>query len=93
MDIYTLQHRLKLTYDNTQIGAKALKGESEFINANTFDGVDFPRTITCKGKLIQVYDPTSDENYWEYENEGQEDSHDVPATYKVRVVMGTIKFT
>jgi len=83
----------KLTRSYTQIGNKALKGEAEFISGIIFDAVDFPRTITCKGTLIQVYDPRVDGNYWEYENEAKEDSHDVPAGYKVRVVSATIKFT
>ncbi|KAF2199579.1 hypothetical protein GQ43DRAFT_111622 [Delitschia confertaspora ATCC 74209] len=77
-------------------GAKALDGQEEYIAGMLFDGVDYNRTITGKGKLIQIYDPTKDMSspaYWEYENTVEPQSHDVPAGYKVRVVGATIKFT
>jgi len=76
-----------------EVGAKALKGDPEFIQGKIFDAVDNTRNITGKGTLIQIYDPITDVTYWEYENESKEDSHDVPAGYKVRVVSGTVKFT
>jgi hypothetical protein len=77
-------------------GAKALKGEKEYIGGMLFEGVNYTRNITGRGKLIQIYDPTKDMSspaYWEYEDEVNDDSHDVPAGYKVRVVGATIKFT
>ncbi|KAH8706863.1 hypothetical protein GQ44DRAFT_496023 [Phaeosphaeriaceae sp. PMI808] len=80
----------------TETGAKALKGEEEYIGGMLFEVVDYARTITGKGKLIQIYDPTKDMGspaYWEYEDEANYGSHDVPAGYKVRVVGATIKFT
>jgi hypothetical protein len=61
-----------------------------------FDGVEYIRNITGKGILIQIYDPAQDMSspaYWEYEDETNYGSHDVPAGYEVRVVGATIKFT
>lgn len=86
----------KLTYGNTQIGAKALNGESEYINGKLFEGVDRKRKIKARGKLIQIYDPKADMSsppYWEYENQFEDGESDVPAGYKVRVTGATIKFT
>ncbi|KAJ9648667.1 hypothetical protein H2198_010969 [Neophaeococcomyces mojaviensis] len=79
-----------------ETGAKALKGETEYIKTKLFEGVDYERNITGKGKLIQIYDPKADMNsppYWEHEDELVFGSHDVPAGYKVRVVAATVKFT
>jgi len=78
---------------STEIGAKALRGDPEFIEGMIFDAVDYARTITGKGTLIQVYHPQKDRNHWEYENESKEDSSDVPAEHKVRVVSATVHFT
>lgn len=81
---------------STETGTKALKGEPETIsNTFIFQGVDYARKISGKGKLIQIYDPTKDMStppYWEYENEEKGDTKDVPAGYKVRVVKATIWF-
>jgi hypothetical protein len=80
----------------SKTGIKALRGESETItNTFIFQGADFARKITGKGKLIQIYDPTKDMStppYWEYEIESKESTIDVPAGYKVRVVKATIRF-
>jgi hypothetical protein len=76
-------------------GAKALNGEPEFIEGKIFEGVNYDRKIRGKGTLIQIYDPTKDMStppYWEYEDENREETHDVPAGHKVRVVTATIQF-
>jgi hypothetical protein len=73
-----------------------LRGEIEFINGKVFDAVDYDRNITCKGKLIQVYDPAKDVSippFWEYEDEEHFDRHLVPKKHKVRVVKTHIGFT
>jgi hypothetical protein len=78
-----------------QTGAKALSGKPEFIEGKIFEGVSYDRNITGKGTLIQIYDPAKDMStppYWEYEDENREETHDVPAGHKVRVVTATIKF-
>ncbi|KAF2788650.1 hypothetical protein K505DRAFT_285773 [Melanomma pulvis-pyrius CBS 109.77] len=78
-----------------EIGAKALKGEEEYIEGKLFEAVNYARTITVKGTLIQIYDPTKDMSspaYWEYEDEANYDSHDVPAGYKVCVTAAFIQF-
>jgi len=79
-----------------ETGAKALKGEEEYIDGKLFEGVDFDRKITGRGMLIQVYDPKVDMSsppYWEYEDESKDGDQVVPAGYKVRVVGATVKFT
>jgi hypothetical protein len=76
-------------------GAKALNGEPEFIEGKIFEGVNYDRKIRGKGTLIQIYDPTKDMStppYWEYEDENREETHDVPAGHKVRVVTATLQF-
>jgi len=79
-----------------EIGAKALRGEDEYINGKIFEGVDYSRNIAGKGKLIQVYDPNADMSsppYWEHEDPSKNGSSEVPAKYEVRVVGATVKFT
>lgn len=81
---------------STEVGVKALKGETEYIKIKLFEAVDNDRKITGKGKLIQVYDPKADMDsppYWEHEDQSAFGSHDVPAGYEVRVVAATVKFT
>lgn len=78
-----------------QVGAKALRGEEEFIHGKVFDAVDADRTIRCKGKLIQVYDPTQDAScppYWEYEDENRRETGLVPKYHEVRVVKAHVAF-
>jgi len=77
-------------------GAKALSGEAEFINAMIFESVDYDRMITGRGTLIQVYDPTVDmatPPYWQYQNESEDMTRDVPKGFVVRVLSATVKFT
>jgi hypothetical protein len=84
-----------LTHDYIQIGAKALAGESEYININIFEAVDYDRKISGKGKSIMCYDPEADATsapLWEYENTSITDEP-VPAGYEVRVIGATAKFT
>ncbi|KAH1438806.1 hypothetical protein KXX46_006057 [Aspergillus fumigatus] len=79
-----------------EVGSNALKGKSEFIAIKLFDPVEYPRTITGKGTLIQIYNPLEDMRlpaYWEWEDENKEGVKDVPAGYKVRVVNAEVKFT
>lgn len=79
-----------------QIGAKALKGEDEYIDVNLFEAVNYDRRIHGKGMSIMIYDPKADMNtppYWEHNDTSKSDSHDVPAGYKVRVIGATVKFT
>ncbi|KAF2804454.1 uncharacterized protein BDZ99DRAFT_152914 [Mytilinidion resinicola] len=77
-------------------GAKALRGEKEYINSIIFDGVASPRKITGRGKLIQIYDSKADMSslaYWEHENPSEDGTYNIPARYKVRVIGSTVKFT
>jgi len=79
-----------------EIGAKALKGDPEYIKGKLFEGVDRKKKITGKGKLIQVYDPKADMSsppYWEHENPSEEATSELPVGYEVRVVGATVKFT
>jgi len=80
----------------SETGAKALKGDPEFIQGKIFNEAAHARTITGKGTLIQIYDPKADMSsppYWEYEDESKDGSHNVPAGHVVRVVAATVKFT
>jgi len=79
-----------------ETGAKALNGEAEYIKTKLFDGVDKNRTITGRGKLIQIYNPKADMSsppYWVHEDPSEDATYDVPAGYKVHVVGATVKFT
>ena len=77
---------------STEIGTKALKGETETISTTMiFEPVQYARKITGKGTLIQIYKEDAP-TYWEYENEEKEDTENVPAGYKVRIVDATIRF-
>jgi len=80
----------------SESGAKALSGEAEFIHGKLFEPVDYDRTITGRGTLIQVYDPKVDmatPPYWKYENESEDMTRDVPKGFRVHVVSATVKFT
>ncbi|KAL1795439.1 hypothetical protein ACET3X_005663 [Alternaria dauci] len=58
--LYRITHTTAATM-STETGTKALKGEPETIlNTFIFQGVDYARKISGKGKLIQIYDPTKD---------------------------------
>jgi hypothetical protein len=84
-----------LTCDYIQTGAKALAGNSEFINGKIFEPADYDRKITGKGKSIMCYDPEADETsepLWEYQDTPITDEP-VPAGYEVRVISATVKFT
>jgi len=76
-------------------GAKALAGNSEYINVKLFDAVDYDRNITGSGKSIMCYDPNTEDpssSLWSYQNTSITDET-VPAGYKVRVIGATVKFT
>jgi len=75
----------------SEIGGQALGGEEEFINITLFDEVDFDRTISGRGRLIQIYN--SEGALWEHRDEKTYGSHKVPAGYKVYVVAAYVKFT
>jgi len=77
------------------VGAKALRGEEELVQAKIFEAVDYDRQIRGKGKLIQVYDPGTDPSslpYWEYEDESNRATGSVPAYHVVRVVKAHLAF-
>ncbi|KMP02025.1 hypothetical protein CIRG_02164 [Coccidioides immitis RMSCC 2394] len=97
VQIYTRkQGRMGAGRMSEETGAKALKGEWEYIKTKLFEEVTYTRNITGKGKLIQIYDPNASMDspaYWEWEEEHKVETSDVPAGYKVRVVAATVKFT
>jgi len=77
------------------VGAKALRGEEEFISGKIFPAVSFDRHVRGKGKLIQVYDPGKDSSspaYWEYEDEHNRETGFVPKEHEVRVVKAHMWF-
>jgi len=77
------------------VGAKALRGEEELVQAKIFEAVNYDRNIKGKGKLIQIYDPNTDPNslpYWEYEDESNRATGSVPAYHVVRVVKAHLAF-
>jgi len=81
---------------SSKIGAKALSGEAEFISGMLFEPVDYDRTITGRGKLIQVYNPKVDmasPPYWIHENPSEDATGNVPKGFEVHVVSSTVKFT
>jgi len=84
-----------LTHDYMQTKAKALARNSEYINVKLFDAVNYNQNITSSSKLIMCYDPnTKDPSslLWLYQNTSITDKT-VLASYKVRVINATIKFT
>jgi len=77
-------------------GDKALRGEPEYIDGKVFPGKDNDRTVTGKGMLIQVYDPTADPKTppsWEHDDSSKDGQGFVPAKHEVRVIGATVKFT
>lgn len=77
------------------VGAKALRGEEELVQAKIFEAVDHDRKIQGRGTLIQVYDPSTDPSeppYWEYEDEQNSVTAFVPAYHVVRVVKARLAF-
>lgn len=78
-----------------QIGAKALRGEEEFIQGKIFGPFAVDTQVQCKGRLIQIYDPTTDPNspaFWEYEDEQNREMGFIPAHHVVRVVKAHVAF-
>jgi hypothetical protein len=58
--------------------------------------VDHDRKITGRGKSIMIYDPKKEMNtppFWERENISEDDTGDVPAGFKVRVIGAFVTFT
>jgi len=78
----------------SEMGAKALAGQLEYIAVLLFDDVDYDRKITGSGKSIICFDAKADDNVnlWEYRNFSITDQS-VPAGHKVRAIGANVKFT
>jgi hypothetical protein len=84
-----------LTEGHVQVGAKALRGEEEFIPRKIFPAVSFDRHVRGKCKLIQVYHPKKDSSspaYWEYEDEHNHETGFVSKEHEVRVIKAHVFF-
>jgi len=77
-----------------KLGEKALEGEEEYIPSHIFDSTNDERSITGRGTLIMVYNPSApNPPYWKYTDPTADDTSRVPAGYEVKVIDGRVKMT
>ncbi len=77
-----------------QLGDIALDEKEEYIPSHIFDAVDFERSITGRGTLIMVYNPSAPTpSYWEHTSTAEDATGRVPAGYEVKVIDGWVKMT
>ncbi|EDN05676.1 predicted protein [Histoplasma mississippiense (nom. inval.)] len=78
---------------STKVGQTALQGKEEYIRGHIFDSVDYERTITGRGTLIMVIDPSDAKNTKAYRDIEQDTPFTVPANHEVKVIDGLVKVT
>ncbi|KAG4431948.1 hypothetical protein IFR05_012567 [Cadophora sp. M221] len=75
-------------------GDLALEGKEEPLVYHVFEPVDENRLIEGSGTEIMIFDPSAPvPAYWTHTDVDKNGKKDVSAGYKVRVIVGGVKFT